>query len=151
MMLRVPLFGPLTTAKARLTLSTSFALSVTSTDVSSLVPADALFATGGSFTGATVMETVAILESRPPSFILNVKLSAPLKFPFGAYVTVAEQVDPVPLATQFGDESVAEPPFVGPATIMKVKLALSGSLPLRVTTSGVSSAVVTATWLAVGG
>jgi hypothetical protein len=37
-----------------------------------------LFATGASFTGITVIDTVATLLSSPPSFALYVKLSGPL-------------------------------------------------------------------------
>jgi len=37
-----------------------------------------LLATGASFTALTVIDTVAMLESRLPSFALKVKLSGPL-------------------------------------------------------------------------
>ena len=41
-------------------------------------------------------------------------------------------------------------PLVGLATMLKLKLALFGSLPLRVTTTAVSSSVKTVALLAVG-
>ncbi len=46
--------------------------------VSSLVETLCAVATGASFTGVTLIDTIAGVESRLPSFALNVKLSAPL-------------------------------------------------------------------------
>ena len=46
--------------------------------VSLSVVTDCGSAIGGSLTGVTVIETVAVLESTVPSFALKVKLSAPL-------------------------------------------------------------------------
>ena len=76
---KLPLLGALTMANVRLVLSTSLALNVILTETSSSVVVVALLATGGSFKAFIVIDTVAMLESRPPSFTLNVKLSEPLK------------------------------------------------------------------------
>ena len=46
--------------------------------VSSGVSTDWLPATGGSFSGVTAMETVAVLESRVPSFTVKTNESGPL-------------------------------------------------------------------------
>ena len=58
--------------------SMSVATSVICLAVSSLVETLLFCATGASFTGVTVMLTVATLLSSVPSFVLNVKLSGPL-------------------------------------------------------------------------
>ena len=50
----------------------------TVTGVSSSVVAESSTASGASFTGPTVMPTVASLESAVPSLALKVKLSEPL-------------------------------------------------------------------------
>ena len=51
---------------------------------SSATVADWATAVGASFTGVTVIETVAAtVESTVPSFTLKVKLSEPLKFELG--------------------------------------------------------------------
>src|SRR5262249_34828591 len=76
--LTTPWLGPLTTVKVKLGLSMSLAVSVMVTGVSSLVVTATLLAVGGSFTGFTVMLTVAVLLAAIPSLALNVKLSGPL-------------------------------------------------------------------------
>src|SRR5262249_26975239 len=76
--LRVPWLGPLPTLKVRLGLSMSAPLSVMGRAVSSFVETLWLAAVGASFTAVTVMDTDAKVESRAPSFTLNVKLSGPL-------------------------------------------------------------------------
>ena len=58
--------------------SASVACSVIPTAVSSSVVALPSSATGASFTGVTVIVTVAVFESAVPSFALKVKLSGPL-------------------------------------------------------------------------
>ena len=78
MMPREPWPGELTILNVRLELSMSIPLNLTKTAVSSAVVPDWLTARGASFTGVTVMETVAGLLSRVPSLALKVKLSGPL-------------------------------------------------------------------------
>ena len=51
--------------------------------VSSVTSTDWELATGVSFKGVTVIETIAGAESVVPSFTVNVKLSLPVKFAFG--------------------------------------------------------------------
>ena len=51
--------------------------------VSSSTEIVALLATGASFTGFTVIDTVAVFEFKLPSLARKVKLSLPLKFAFG--------------------------------------------------------------------
>ena len=58
--------------------STSVAGRATIANESSARIAEFGLATGASFTGSTVIETVATFESLTPSLALNVKLSAPL-------------------------------------------------------------------------
>ncbi len=58
--------------------SISLPVSWIALETSSCVDTDWLFATGASFTGDTVIETVAVFESSDPSFALKVKLSGPL-------------------------------------------------------------------------
>ena len=58
--------------------SLSFVSTATVTGVSCGVVAVSFTATGASFTAVTVSVTVAVFESRLPSFALNVKLSGPL-------------------------------------------------------------------------
>ena len=64
--------------KVKAALSMSAATSVMLLDVSSFVVIAASTTAGASFTAVTVIETVATLESRLPSFALYVKLSGPL-------------------------------------------------------------------------
>ncbi len=61
----------------------SVATSVPLIALSSLPLAEPFCAAGGSFTGLTVMLSVAVLLSTYPSLALNVKLSLPLKFGAG--------------------------------------------------------------------
>ena len=56
----------------------SLPVNVIGNAVSSSVDTFWLSAVGASFTGSTVMDTVAVLLSSVPSFTLNVKESAPL-------------------------------------------------------------------------
>ncbi len=63
--------------------STSLALSVPLSAVSSLVVSEPLLAAGASFTGLIVTVIVATLESTVPSFALKVNVSVPLAFRFG--------------------------------------------------------------------
>ena len=53
-------------------------VSVIATGVSSGVVTAWSLATGASFTGVTVIDTVAAFESAVPSFTLKVKVSGPL-------------------------------------------------------------------------
>ena len=71
--------GPVTTRNVSTALSTSVATSVPASGVSSAVAKARSCATGASFTGVTVSETVATFESSEPSFATYVKPSAPLK------------------------------------------------------------------------
>ena len=68
------------------------------TAVSSLVVTESSLASGTSFTGVIVIETVA--ESVPPlpSSTSKTKLSAPLKLMLGVYVRSGAVPDSVPLA-----------------------------------------------------
>src|SRR5713101_162725 len=75
---REPWPGELTILNVRLGPSMSIPLNLIKTAVSSAVATDWLTAIGASFTGVTVMETVAGLLSRLPSLALKVKLSEPL-------------------------------------------------------------------------
>jgi hypothetical protein len=63
--------------------SGSLPVKVMATAVARSVVTDCASATGGSFTGVTVMETVALVDVKPPSLTVNWKLSEPLKFKFG--------------------------------------------------------------------
>ena len=58
--------------------SESFASTATEIAPSSSTDAASLTATGASFTGRTVRETVAVFESAVPSFASNVNESGPL-------------------------------------------------------------------------
>jgi hypothetical protein len=51
-----------------------------------------------SFTGVTVIETVAGAESTVPSLTVKVKLSGPLKFAAGVYIRFGASPDYVPWA-----------------------------------------------------
>ena len=76
--LNAPCAGPATITYVSGEPSTSVALSVIAFAVSSSVVTAWSPATGASFTAVTVSVTVAVFESRLPSFALNVKLSGPL-------------------------------------------------------------------------
>src|SRR6185295_4482248 len=89
-------------------------------------------ATGVSFTGDTVIDTVAMLESTVPSFALNVKESEPLKLSAGVYV----RFDPVPVRV----------PEDGELTMERVKGSEFASDEARTIVIGVSSTVLT-DWL----
>ena len=106
-------------------------------------------ATGGSSTAVTVIDTVAVLLSRLPSFTLYVNESEPLKFEFGVYVTLAVSVLGEPAVQLL---FVMEPrlPLVGPDTIEKVSSHCCASEPESVIATGVSSLVETETAFAVG-
>src|SRR5437773_1192606 len=104
--------------------------------VSSSVATASFAATGASFTAATVIVTVATFESRLPSFALNVKLSGPLQFASGVYVSAGG----IPLNV----------PCVGPLTITYVSGEPSTSVAPSVIALAVSSSVVTASSLATG-
>ena len=67
----------------------SLAVSVTATDVSSGVVAEAPVAEGASFTAVTVMVTLALSLPPWPSSTRYVNMSDPLKFAFGVYAHVA--------------------------------------------------------------
>jgi hypothetical protein len=71
------------TDRASPSMSESFASTATETGPSSPTVAASSTATGASFTGKTVRETVAVFESALPSFTLNVNESGPLKFGSG--------------------------------------------------------------------
>ena len=80
----VPWLGPVTSTAVSGLLPGSLSLartpSVVSTvsGVSSSVGAATFWATGGSLTEATVIDTVAVLESALPSLAVKVKRSGPL-------------------------------------------------------------------------
>jgi hypothetical protein len=99
-----------------------------------------------SLTAGIVKLTVAVLEFRLPSFTRNVKLSDPLKFAAGVYVTVAVQVP----AAQLGVPIVPNDPGVGPVTIENVSRSALASVADSVITAAVSSGVVTLWPLATG-
>ena len=75
---RTPWAGPLTIAYVSGSPSTSVAGRPTIASESSARSAELSVATGGSFTGSTVIETVATFDSLTPSLARNVKLSGPL-------------------------------------------------------------------------
>src|ERR1043166_9659701 len=133
--LNVPLVGPVTMAKVSGSLSTSLPVRVIALGVSSGVVTLWPLATGASFTGVTMMATVATALLVWPSLTRKVKLSPPLKLVAGVKV-IAPVFVLKPLNV----------PLVGPVTMAKVSGSLSTSLPVRVIALGVSSAVVTL-WL----
>jgi hypothetical protein len=75
---KVPCVGTAPSANVTDALSTSLADNVITAAVSSAVVTDCALDTGASFTAVIVRFTVATLESKLPSFALNVKLSGPL-------------------------------------------------------------------------
>ena len=79
----VPFFGGATTVNVSASFSGSVPASLTATGTSSAVVTFSPAAEGASFTGVTMMETVATAESSLPSFALKVKESVPLKLGFG--------------------------------------------------------------------
>jgi hypothetical protein len=105
-------------------------------------------ATGAVFPIDTV--TVAAAEFNAPSFTLNVKLSDPVKFRPGVYVTLAVQLEPNPLGVQLVPVMAPTVPFGGFVTILKVKAALSMSAPDKVTANAVFFAVDTVCPFTVG-
>ncbi len=78
MPLSPPWAGPVTTLNVNGSPSASAPVSVTPTGVFCGVKAEPGFAVGGSFTGVTVMLTVAEAEFPVPSLAVKVKLSGPL-------------------------------------------------------------------------
>src|SRR3989337_2157917 len=116
--------------------STSDPVSVMSLATFLTTLTDWLLATGGSFTGVTVMLTVAGADVSDPSVVVKVKLSLPLKLGTGVYVRAG--TDPVSV------------PCAGPLTTANVKASPSGSEPVSVIALGVSSFVVTL-WLSATG
>ncbi len=70
--------GPPTLAYVRLSPSMSAQPSVPVWSVSSAPELESAAHVGASLTALTVIDIVAVLESRAPSFALNVKLSGPL-------------------------------------------------------------------------
>jgi hypothetical protein len=74
----VPWVGAVPTANVNDALSTSFAASVITSAVSSAVVWLCALAVGASFTAVIVRLTVAPADVSDPSFVVNVKLSAPL-------------------------------------------------------------------------
>ena len=96
------------------------------------------WATGTSLTGLTVIDTVpAGTLVNSPSLTVNVKLSAPLKFKPGVYVTVAL---PSTCGKLLRPLSV---PLAGPVAILNVNGSISRSDPVSVITMGESSLVIT--------
>ncbi len=75
--------------------------------------------------------------------------SAPVALALGVYVTLAVSVFGLP-ALQGATPMDPRLPFVGGLTIENVSWHVSGSLPARPTTTGVSSVVVALAALAVG-
>jgi len=92
----VPDWGSEMMVQVKVVSSGSVAVRVMSTAVSSFVARVWLSTTGGSLTGATVIEAVAILESVVPSFTLKVKESEPEKFVFGVYVILGSEPESEP-------------------------------------------------------
>ncbi len=74
----MPCAGPVTLLYVSVSPSTSVAVTLPVTGVSSFVLLLESLATGASFTAVTVSVTVFVDESSVPSFPLNVKLSLPL-------------------------------------------------------------------------
>jgi hypothetical protein len=122
---RDPWVGLATIANVRLLASASVPVSVITFAVFSVADTDWAFATG-----IVLMVTVAAVLSTVPSFTLKVNESGPVAL-FGVYVTVAVQVEtPVPLSTtQDGAPSALRVPLDGEATMAKVKLFPSVSVP----------------------
>ena len=71
--------------------SVSFVSTFPDTGVSSSVWAVSSLATGASFTGFTVIVTVAAFEFSSPSVATYVKVSVPLKFASGVYVKLPSE------------------------------------------------------------
>ena len=143
----VPWAG-LVTAKVNASPFASVPASAITSGVSSVVVTLWALATGAVFPIATV--TVAAVEFNAPSLTRKVKLSEPVKFRFGVYVTLAVQLDPDPLGVQVVPVIVPTDPFAGFATTLKVSAALSMSAPDNVTGIAVFFAVETDVPVAVG-
>src|SRR3954471_6384965 len=108
---------------------------------SSLIAAgsEIAFSVGASFTELTVIETVALVLLRAPSLTRNVKLSAPLKFALGVYVKAPVSWSKLLIV-----------PLLGLVTMANLSVSPSGSLPVKVPFSAVSSFVEGDCALAVG-
>jgi hypothetical protein len=66
-------------------------------------------------------------------------------------MSIAAQLAPAPLLTQFGDEITPKLPLIGGLTIERVRLVLSMSLAVNVILTDTSSSVVTTVLFATGG
>ncbi len=77
-MTTLPCVGPATLLYVSVSPSTSVAVTLPVTGVSSFVLLLESLATGASFTAVTVSVTVFVAESAVPSLALKVKLSEPL-------------------------------------------------------------------------
>ena len=115
--------------------STSFARTSITLGVLAVAETASSTAWGGSGTGLTVMSTVAAAVCPPGAATWKSKLSLPLKLRTGEYVTSAE---PGPVGLR-----ILRVPLVGALVIVKVSGSPSGSEPVSMTGSGVSSSVIT--------
>ena len=97
---------------------------------------------GTSLTGLTVIVIDAVSLLRLPSLARYVKLSEPLKFAVGVYVTVALSELGEPASTRRRCVIAPRLPFAGVATIENVSSHWLGSVAVRATATGASSLVV---------
>ena len=87
----------MTIANVSESFSGSDPVSVIARGVSSAVVTACTFAVGRSLVGVTVIDTVAAALVSEPSLTVKVKLSEPLKFASGVYVTFGAVPESVPL------------------------------------------------------
>ena len=141
MIATVPFAGCVTESMKIGSASGSLSLSSTGTaiNVSRSVVALSSWATGGSFTGATATKTIAVSVPPPPSEMVYVNWSTPLKPGAGVYTMVEPSFHTVPFSANVTDSTTMVSP--------------SGSLSLSRTgiVTGISSSVTALSSSADGG
>src|SRR3990172_6147039 len=130
--------------------SKSVPVRATTMGVSSFVEVATLLAVGGSFTQLRVTVTAAGAEVSVPSFVVyvNEPCEGAQTWVAGVKVTDAESVLGEPGVQALFVTAPSEPLVATP--VAKVRSQVSGSAPVSVTTTGVSSFVDVTTLLAVG-